>query len=168
LNFCAVALALNDQGYRAVGVRIDSGDLAYLSCLTRKTFECVAERFELPWFSSLTIVASNDINEETILSLNEQGHKIDCFGIGTHLGEDEREIKKFYIPDCSCNFSDLPATARPGLCLQTGRDQRTATHQTQPGRCQSDNAGQQECLPIVRRRRSRPNRSHAAQQRITA
>lgn len=87
MNFCAVALALNDCGYRAVGVRIDSGDLAYLSVLARDTFEQVAEAFKLPWFTKLTIVASNDINEETILSLNEQGHKIDCFGIGTHLGE---------------------------------------------------------------------------------
>lgn len=86
LNFCAVALALNDCGYRAVGIRIDSGDLAYLSVLARETFELIAKAFELPWFASLTIVASNDINEETILSLNEQGHKIDCFGIGTHLG----------------------------------------------------------------------------------
>jgi nicotinate phosphoribosyltransferase len=91
LNFCAVALALNDQGYRAVGVRIDSGDLAYLSCLTRQTFDRVAERYKLPWFSKLTIVASNDINEETILSLNEQGHKIDCFGIGTHLVTCQRQ-----------------------------------------------------------------------------
>lgn len=87
LNFSAVALALNDLGYRAVGVRIDSGDLAYLSCLARETFEQVGENFKVPWFSKLTIVASNDINEDTILSLNEQGHKIDCFGIGTHLGE---------------------------------------------------------------------------------
>lgn len=87
LNFCAVALALNEQGFRAIGIRIDSGDLAYLSCLARETFERIAERFKLPWFSKLTIVASNDINEETILSLNEQGHKIDCFGIGTHLGK---------------------------------------------------------------------------------
>lgn len=87
MNFCAVALALNDQGYRAVGIRIDSGDLAYLSVLSRETFDLVALRFGVPWFSTLTIVASNDINEETILSLNEQGHRIDCFGIGTHLGE---------------------------------------------------------------------------------
>lgn len=87
LNFCAVALSLNDQGYRAVGVRIDSGDLAYLSCLARETFEKVAVAYNLPWFNALTIVASNDINEETIVSLNEQGHKIDCFGIGTHLGK---------------------------------------------------------------------------------
>lgn len=87
MNFCAVALALHDQGFRAVGIRIDSGDLAYLSVLSRDTFKEVAARFALPWFEQLTIVASNDINEETILSLNEQGHRIDCFGIGTHLGE---------------------------------------------------------------------------------
>jgi nicotinate phosphoribosyltransferase len=82
LNFCAVALALYDQGYMPVGIRIDSGDLAYLSCLARSNFIKIAESYELPWFAELTIVASNDINDETILSLNEQGHKIDCFGIG--------------------------------------------------------------------------------------
>lgn len=86
MNFCAVAIALNECGYRAVGIRIDSGDLAYLSVLARETFNRVAKELDLPWFSKLTIVASNDINEETILSLHEQGHSIDCFGIGTHLG----------------------------------------------------------------------------------
>ncbi|XP_031627088.1 nicotinate phosphoribosyltransferase isoform X1 [Contarinia nasturtii] len=91
LNFCAVAMALNDQGYRAVGIRIDSGDLAYLSCLARDTFDLVASKFKIPWFKSITIVASNDINEDTILSLNEQGHKIDCFGIGTHLVTCQRQ-----------------------------------------------------------------------------
>lgn len=95
LNFCAVAMALNDQGYRALGIRIDSGDLAYLSCLARDTFELVATNFQISWFRTLTIVASNDINEETILSLNEQGHKIDCFGIGTHLGN--YECSKLFV-----------------------------------------------------------------------
>ncbi|XP_055858073.1 nicotinate phosphoribosyltransferase isoform X2 [Episyrphus balteatus] len=91
LNFCAVALALNDLGYRAIGIRIDSGDLAYLSCFSRQTFAKVADRFKISWFNTLQIVASNDINEETILSLNEQGHKIDCFGIGTHLVTCQRQ-----------------------------------------------------------------------------
>lgn len=82
LNFCAVALALNDLGYRALGIRIDSGDLAYLSNIARQLFKQIAETFNIPWFEKLTIMASNDINEDTILSLNEQGHQIDCFGIG--------------------------------------------------------------------------------------
>ncbi|XP_021917956.1 nicotinate phosphoribosyltransferase isoform X1 [Zootermopsis nevadensis] len=91
LNFCAVAMALNDLDYRALGIRIDSGDLAYLSKLARSTFEKVAHQYNIPWFAKLKIVASNDINEDTILSLNEQGHKIDCFGIGTHLVTCERQ-----------------------------------------------------------------------------
>jgi nicotinate phosphoribosyltransferase len=44
LNFCAVALALNTLGYRAIGIRIDSGDLAYLSNKARETFEKVAQK----------------------------------------------------------------------------------------------------------------------------
>jgi len=84
-------MALNDMGYLPQGIRIDSGDLAYLSNLARKTFEKVAKEYERDWFKDLTIVASNDINEDTIWSLNEQGHKINCFGIGTHLVTCQRQ-----------------------------------------------------------------------------
>ena len=80
-------MALHDLGYRALGVRIDSGDLAYLSNIAREAFESVSKHFSVEWFASLIIVASNDINEDTILSLNNQGHSIDVFGIGTHLGK---------------------------------------------------------------------------------
>ncbi|TMW53184.1 hypothetical protein DOY81_001727 [Sarcophaga bullata] len=111
LNFCAVALALNDLGYHAVGIRIDSGDLAYLSCLSRETFERVAERFKVPWFNKLTIVASNDINEDTILSLNEQGHKIDCFGIGTHLVTCQRQ------PALGCVYKLVEINGQPRIKL---------------------------------------------------
>lgn len=84
-NFCAVALAMNDLGYQPLGIRIDSGDLAYLSIVARDCFIKLSDKYNIPSFKELAIMASNDINEETILSLNEQGHKIDCFGIGTHL-----------------------------------------------------------------------------------
>lgn len=41
--YCAVALALDDCGYRAIGIRLDSGDLAYLSVEVRKALETVAD-----------------------------------------------------------------------------------------------------------------------------
>ena len=88
MNFAAVALALNDLGYQSLGIRIDSGDLAYLSRVARDSFIKIAKKYDVPWFAKLMIVASNDINEDTILSLNDQGHSIDCFGIGTHLGKE--------------------------------------------------------------------------------
>ena len=85
INFSAVALALGDLGYEPVGIRLDSGDLAYLSLVAREVFTQISKDFKRPSFAKLMIMASNDINEETILSLNEQGHEIDSFGIGTHL-----------------------------------------------------------------------------------
>ncbi|XP_022901086.1 nicotinate phosphoribosyltransferase-like [Onthophagus taurus] len=85
INFSAVALGLNDLGYQAVGVRIDSGDLAYLSRVARQSFVDISKKFNLTFFESLMIIVSNDLNDDTILSLNEQGHNIDCFAIGTHL-----------------------------------------------------------------------------------
>eukprot|EP01104_Vermistella_antarctica_P017932 TRINITY_DN6490_c0_g1_i1.p1 TRINITY_DN6490_c0_g1~~TRINITY_DN6490_c0_g1_i1.p1 ORF type:complete len:645 (+),score=157.01 TRINITY_DN6490_c0_g1_i1:113-1936(+) len=85
VNFLAVAWALHKFGYKAVGIRLDSGDLAYLSREARAIFQRTAKFLDLPYFRDFTIVASNDLNEKTILSLNQQGHEIDSFGIGTHL-----------------------------------------------------------------------------------
>ena len=60
------------------GVRIDSGDLAYLSKEVRK-------RLDENGFEDFTIVASNSLDEFKIESLLGQGAKIDSFGIGERL-----------------------------------------------------------------------------------
>lgn len=85
INFCAVSISLFKFGYKPLGIRLDSGDLAYLSIVARDHFKKIAQIYKISEFRNLSIMASNDINEETILSLNEQGHQIDSFGIGTHL-----------------------------------------------------------------------------------
>ncbi|KAL0917637.1 hypothetical protein M5K25_012713 [Dendrobium thyrsiflorum] len=84
-NFCAVALALNDLGYKASGIRLDSGDLSYLSIESRKFFHAIEKEFCIAGFGKTAIAASNDLNEETLDALNKQGHEIDTYGIGTHL-----------------------------------------------------------------------------------
>ncbi|KAK2160577.1 hypothetical protein LSH36_130g03030 [Paralvinella palmiformis] len=111
-NFCAVAMALNDIGYRAVGVRLDSGDLAYLSVVVRKSFKKIAE-------TNLTIVASNDINEDTIHSLNQQGHSIDSFGIGTHLVTCQKQ------PALGCVYKLVEVNKEPRIKLSEDVDKVT-------------------------------------------
>jgi nicotinate phosphoribosyltransferase len=83
-NFLCVAVGLSRLGYTPVGVRLDSGDLAYLSRESRQMFMETGEKAGLD-FSGLKIAASNDINEEVLLALEQQGHEIDVFGIGTNL-----------------------------------------------------------------------------------
>lgn len=123
LNFIAVALALNDLGHKAIGIRIDSGDLAYLSNISRDLFKRIATEFDLPWFADLLIVASNDINEETIISLNEQNHKIDCFGIGTHLVTCQKQ------PALGCVYKLVELNGVPRIKLS-----QDANKITMPGR----------------------------------
>lgn len=85
LNFCSVSLALYQLGYTPVGCRIDSGDLAYLSRIIYGHFCTIKKQYSIENFDKQDIIASGDIDEETIYSLNEQGHKVTCFGIGTKL-----------------------------------------------------------------------------------
>ena len=58
--------------YKASGIRLDSGDLAYLSIEARKVFRAVEKEFNVPGFGRMVITASNDLNEETIDALNKQ------------------------------------------------------------------------------------------------
>ena len=84
-NFLLVAYVLHQLGYAPIGVRLDSGDLAWLSLECRAIFETFAREHDVPSFARLKIVASNDINESILVSLQDQGHSIDAFGIGTNL-----------------------------------------------------------------------------------
>lgn len=112
LNFAAVAMALNDLGYKSLGIRIDSGDLAYLSKIARETFQSIAQHYDgVQWFKDLMIVASNDINEDTILSLEKQGHEIDCFGIGTHLVTCQKQ------PALGCVYKLVEIDEKPTIKL---------------------------------------------------
>lgn len=85
LNFLSVGWALFQLGYQPVGIRLDSGDLAMLSTEVRKTFIATDAKIGKTIFEKCSIVASNDINERVLWSLNKEGHEIDTFGIGTHL-----------------------------------------------------------------------------------
>jgi nicotinate phosphoribosyltransferase len=83
-NFICVALGLLKLGYKPIGVRLDSGDLSYLSRGTRKMLKEIGARTD-PDLSKCLILASNEINKSVLISLKEQGYEIDTFGIGTHL-----------------------------------------------------------------------------------
>ncbi len=73
-----VGLWLKDRGKNLIGIRLDSGDLAYLSIEARKMLNAAG-------LSETIIIASNDLNEHVIASLNEQGAKISAWGVGTQL-----------------------------------------------------------------------------------
>ena len=69
---------LRSQGHEMTGIRLDSGDLAYLSIEARKILDAAG-------FAKAVIVASNDLDEQTIVSLRDQGAQINVWGVGTRL-----------------------------------------------------------------------------------
>ena len=66
------------KGYRPKGVRLDSGDLAYLSKKIRKILDDAG-------FQDCKICVSNSLDETLISSLLSQGAQIDSFGVGENL-----------------------------------------------------------------------------------
>ncbi|MCL6523894.1 MAG: nicotinate phosphoribosyltransferase [Thermoflavifilum sp.] len=77
-NAILVAKEMEQGGRRALGIRLDSGDLAYLSRRAR----AMLDEADL---SYMKIVVSNQLDEYLIRSLREQGAPIDIFGVGTKL-----------------------------------------------------------------------------------
>ncbi|CAJ1059412.1 nicotinate phosphoribosyltransferase [Xyrichtys novacula] len=85
LNFCSVALALCELGFRPVGVRLDSGDLCRQSVDVHRVLRLCSERFSVAAFDSLIIVGTNNISEESMAELNKKENEINVVGVGTHL-----------------------------------------------------------------------------------
>ena len=69
---------LKAEGHKPVGIRLDSGDLAYLSRKARAMLDEAGHQ-------DCLIFATNDLDEDILLALNSQDAKIDVYGIGTKL-----------------------------------------------------------------------------------
>ncbi|MDN4494937.1 nicotinate phosphoribosyltransferase [Ureibacillus aquaedulcis] len=76
-NAIRVAKELGDK-INFVGIRLDSGDIAFLSKEARRMLDEAG-------FQNAKIIVSNDLDEYTILNLKAQGAKVDSWGIGTKL-----------------------------------------------------------------------------------
>ncbi|WP_449354430.1 nicotinate phosphoribosyltransferase [Virgibacillus natechei] len=89
-NAIKVAKELGDN-INFLGIRLDSGDMAYLSKEARKMLDAAG-------FRGTKIYASNDLDESTINSLQAQGAKIDVWGVGTKLitGYDQPALGAVY------------------------------------------------------------------------
>lgn len=66
------------RGFRPKGIRIDSGDLTYLSNIARKMLDDAG-------YPDAQIMASNSLDEYTIRNILNQGAKVDSFGVGERL-----------------------------------------------------------------------------------
>jgi nicotinate phosphoribosyltransferase len=106
-----VALRLRQRGHEPIGIRLDSGDLAYLSIEARKILDAAG-------LQTARIMASNDLDENLIASLKEQGARIDVWGVGTRLvtGGDQAALGGVY---------KLGAVRPPGGAWQPGSRSRS-------------------------------------------
>ena len=77
-NAIKVFKELKAEGHEPVGIRLDSGDLAYLSKKAKKMMADAG-------FPNAKICASGDLDEYSINSLKQQGAEIQIWGVGTKL-----------------------------------------------------------------------------------
>lgn len=77
-NAITVAAELRAGGHELLGIRLDSGDLAYLSKAARTMFDAAG-------FPEVKIVASNELDEQVIHSIRSENGCVDLYGVGTRL-----------------------------------------------------------------------------------
>lgn len=110
---------LEPMGKRLKGIRLDSGDLAYLSKEARKMLDASG-------LSDCIIVASNSLDEYTITSLNRQGAMLDSYGVG------ERLITSFSAPVFGAVYK-MVAISKDGEFVPKIKISETIEKITNPG-----------------------------------
>jgi len=90
-NAITVAKEMEARGEKLLGIRLDSGDLAYLSKHARNLLDEAGLHY-------VKIVVSNQLDEHLIKSLLDQGAPINAFGVGTNLvtGQDTPALDGVY------------------------------------------------------------------------
>ena len=104
-------------------VRIDSGDMAYMS-------KKVRQQLDEAGFTKAKIYASSDLDEKTILNLKMQGAKIDVWGIGTRL------ITAYDQPALGCVYKLVSIEDKNGVMVDTMKISSNAEKVSTPGKKQ--------------------------------
>lgn len=118
-NFLAVALALGELGYRAIGVRLDSGDLLRQAQEIRAHLRTSAAQFQVPWLESVPIAVSNNIDEGELARLAQEGSEVNVIGIGTSVVTCPRQ------PSLGCVYKLVSVGGQPRMKLTEDPDKQT-------------------------------------------
>lgn len=115
-----VAKELGDK-INFIGIRLDSGDIAFLSKEARRMLDEAG-------FPKAQVVVSNDLDEYTILNLKSQGAKVDVWGIGTKL------ITAYDQPALGAVYKIVSIEDASGEMVDTIKISSTTEKVTTPGR----------------------------------
>lgn len=125
-NAIKVGKEMKERGEKMKGIRLDSGDLAYLANESRKMLDDAG-------LEEVKIAASNQLDEHVIKSLKEQKAPIDFFGVGTNLviGRPDAALDGVY----KLAF----AHGKPRIKLSETVEKITLPHKKQVYRIKDDN-----------------------------
>lgn len=111
-NAITVFKEISEKGYKPVGIRLDSGDFAYLSKRAR-------EMLDEAGFPETVIFCSGDLDEYVIQSLRIQGAKIDLWGVGTRL------ITSFNMPSLGGVYKLAALDGLPKIKISNNEEKTT-------------------------------------------
>ncbi len=145
-----VGRLLKARGRRLGGIRLDSGDLAWLSIEARRLLDEAG-------FSDAAIVASNDLDENIIAALKQQGARIGVWGVGTKLAtsHDQPALGGVYKLAAVRDTPAHPWRYRVKVSEQAAKISTPGVHQVRrfrapDGRFVADMIFNQEAGPVAR------------------